>query len=576
MEAFLIRICPLLLRPKLLSVKNHWKQGTHGKQMRLRDGFLIAFGLLVMYGIYRGMLWMLAQAEADKTFVYLPPSLPLGLIFVYLMFMLFLSNGATAIASLYLSQDLDLILSSPIRSTKFVLGKMLDTLLSSSWITILFLIPALVSYGRYYHTGPSFYGMILLVLPPYFFIPSAFSILLVTIYSRFVAIGQTRVTRKLIGILGVLGLVCLGNILFRASTEFSFTSMDDVLRIVSILSLPNAIWLPSYWVSTSLSEILYPTKGTVLPYVLLLYAFSGALGCITFLVIRWAHFDAYSRACSHQQVRAIRISTEGRFLESLLSFLPRKRKALILKEYKSFSRDATQLFQLLLLSGICVLYFYNFRFIQGLQNGLPPERKVWWSIFSTLLNSYIESFLVAAVGTRFVFQSVSLEGSAFWLLQTSPLASREILRAKFWAWFAPITLILSVLFGVGVLAIGGSLTLVILKVFSTICVCYGVVGLGIGLGAYFANFQWEHPSQLAASFGSLVYMLAAVGLVSLSTGVLAALLVVRHYTFNEGLLNAGEYGIVVIGLLTLLFYLNFSVTRFCLELGEREIERRRE
>ena len=248
----------------------------------------------------------------------------------------------------------------------------------------------------------------------------------------------------------------------------------------------------------------------------------------------------------------------------------------MIKEFRCFSRDATQLFQLLLLSGICVLYFYNFRFIQGLQAGLPPERRVWWGIFSTLLNSYIESFLIAAVGTRFVFQSVSLEGSAFWILQTSPLSFREVLRAKFWGWFTPISCILSLLFGIGVLAIGGTWGLVVLKVFSTVCVCYGVVGLGIGLGAYFANFNWEHPSQLAASFGSLVYMLAAVALVSLSTGVLAALLVARHYTLTEGRFSPLEYKLVVVGLLGLLFYLNFAVTRFALDLGEKEIERRRE
>ncbi len=566
----------LLLRPKFLSVRNHWRQSARPATAKFRDGFLIAFGLAVMYGIYRGMFWMLGQAEADKAFVYLPPSLPLGLIFVYLMFMLFLSNGATAIASLYLSQDLDLMLSSPLRPIKFFVGKTLDVLLSSSWITIIFLIPALVSYGRYYGADYRFYSLIALVLPPYFFIPTAVLQIVVTVYGRFVPLGQTRWTRRLLTALVVFGIVLLGNTLFRSEAEFSMGTLDDVIRLVAILSIPNAIWLPSYWVSTSLSEMLLPTKGGVLPYLLLLYSVSGFLAILSFLVMYLWHFEAYSKTGSHQQrhvsVRVGSSTWAGFFLRPF----SRGFRALIVKEYKSFSRDATQLFQLLLLSGICVLYFYNFRFIQGLQTGLPPERKVWWSIFSTLLNSYIESFLIAAVGTRFVFQSLSLEGSSYWILQTSPLEVRQILWGKFIAWLLPITAVLCVLFGAGVLAIGGGWGLVAMKIFSTTCVCYGVVGLGIGLGAYFANFQWEHPSQLAASFGSLVYMLAAVGLVSLSTGILAILLVVRHYTITEAMMSDGEYIVVVIGLMTLLFYLNFFVTRFCLELGERELERRRE
>ena len=571
MEAFV----PLLLRPKLLSVKNHWRRGVHSSGTRFRDGFLLAFASGVMYAIYRGMFWILRQAEADQAFVYLPPSLPLGLIFVYLMLMLFLSNGATAIASLFLSQDLDLVMSSPIRSGRFFVGKILDVLFSSSWITIIFLIPALVSYGRYYHTGANFYLLMAVVLPPYFLIPTAVSLLLVSIYGRFVPIGQTRMTRKVIGALFVAGILFLGHALFQSDTDMSF-ALDDVIRLVSVLSLPNSVWLPSYWVSTSLSEALLPTKGAIFPYIVLLYSTAGFFVCLAYIVLHYSHFEAYSRACSHQQRSATTVEGGFGILERVLLPLRRSFRALLLKEYRSFARDATQLFQLLLLSGICVLYFYNFRFIQGLQASLPPDRKVWWSIFSTLLNSYIESFLIAAVGTRFVFQSLSLEGGSFWILQTSPLSNRDILRAKFIAWLLPISVILSVLFGMGVIAIGGTYALVLLKVFSTICVCYGVVGLGVGLGAYFANFHWEHPSQLAASFGSLVYMLSAVGLVSLSTGILAALLVVRHFTVTEEFFTLGEYWGMVIGLLTLLFYLNYSVTRFCLNLGERELERRRE
>ena len=93
---------------------------------------------------------------------------------------------------------------------------------------------------------------------------------------------------------------------------------------------------------------------------------------------------------------------------------------------------------------------------------------------------------------------------------------------------------------------------------------YGIVGLGIGLGAYFAAFSWEHPSQLALSVGSLLYMLSSATLVLvniLPIGLLLKLLLSKDMTVGR---IALIFGVAVTTALV-----NLLVANMTMRLGER-------
>lgn len=568
---------PLLLRPKALALKNYWQRRAGDRTLVIRDAVVIAFGIGVMLGIYYGGLWVLDQMQAERALVYFHPSIPLGLILVYLFLMLVLSNAAAAVASLYLSNDLDLILSSPIKPSRFFWGKFLDILFSSSWITMIFILPAVYSFARYFHAPPSYYFVTLAVLLPYFVIPTALSMVFVTLYSRLVPASRTREVLFVLAVLGIAGTYAVVKLLFPSSGEaFSFKNLDDVLRLVSILSIPNTQWAPPYWASTCLSEMLSPTKASYVPHLILLYSVAAFSLALSFVVLRLMHFEAYSKALSNRKTATVDSRRSQERLKKYLSFCSPPTRAQIAKEWKMFARDVTQLFQLLLLSGICVLYFYNFRIIHGIQAELPEQTRKWWGIFIFMINTYIEAFLITAVGTRFVFQSVSLEGRSFWIMQSSPVSLKEFLRTKLVCWFFPVALVLGCVFAAGAHAVGAPAYLVVLKMVSSWIMCYGIVGLGIGLGAYYANFSWEHTTQLAASFGSLVYMLACVGLVSLDLGIIGLVLVFQHLYDTTAYFGLVEYVLGASSAAALLIYLNLGVTRWSLGFGERELVRRME
>ncbi len=569
-----IRLFPVLLRPKALAFKNYWQLPERDRTLLIRDAVILMFGAGVMYGIFSGGIWMLAKLQTERAMVYFHPSVPLGLMLIYLFLMLLLSNSATAIASLYLSHDLDLVLSSPIRQTKFFWGKFLDTLFSSTWVTMVFILPAIYSFARYYHAPPSYYFAVLLILLPYFVIPTALSMIWVTIYCRFVPATRTREVLFLLSICGAIGMYAIFQMLFPSGDGFSFRSMEDVLRLVAILGIPNTQWAPSYWASTCLAELLAPTKSSSLPHFILLYSVAIALTTLAYLMVRIFHFEAYSKALSHRrQVSFNSKVSQSRWRRWFPVSSPQIR-AQVTKDFKLFIRDPSQLFQLLLLSGISVLYFYNFRLIHGIQAELPEETRRWWGVFIFMVNTYIEAFLMTAVGTRFVFQAVSLEGRSFWVLQSSPLSLRRFLRTKFFTWLVPVSLILGAVFGIGAHAVGAPAYVVALKIVSSWIVCCGIIGLGIGLGAYYSNFAWEHSTQLAASFGSLVYMLVCVALVTLDMAIVGLILLFRYYYETDPNFGMGPF-IMGAGAAGLLFvYVNLWVSRWALGFGEAELVRR--
>jgi len=99
------------------------------------------------------------------------------------------------------------------------------------------------------------------------------------------------------------------------------------------------------------------------------------------------------------------------------------------------------------------------------------------------------------------------------------------------------------------------------------------VGLAIGLGAVFANFEWEHTSQLAASFGSLVFMLCSTALIALNV-VPAMILIFLRTLISFGYeFTALEWYSAVGSAAALLVYINFAAARTALTAGERALAR---
>lgn len=563
-------LIPLLLKPKLWSLANKWRHGAKSTTITIRNWIILAFGLSVMIGIYIGVgrgLWF-AQQRADLA--YIPAQMPLSLFLLCLFSMLIFSAAVSAFGALFLARDLDLVLSSPLRRGTFYWGKFCEVLFSASWMAVIFALPALLAFGRAYNAGFDFYFIAALVLIPFFAIPAASAVTAVTIFARIVPIARTRELLILATIAALGFLYLVGRLIIPDGQSLS--SLNDILRLVAIVSAPTREWIPSHWISVILGHFLEPSEQPVILFTAALYTTTIALLALGYLTVELLHFDAYTKSRSLTQFRT-RNSTasQARFLR-FFGWLTPPQRGLLTKEIKGFSRDITQTIQVLMLLGITSIYLYNFSLVRSLDT-LPPDARTWWRAFLLIMNLAMGDFLVTAACTRFVFPSVSLEGPSLWILQTSPLTFGEVLRVKFWCWLVPIAFVGTLVFSAGAYALKTDTVVIVMNVIGSLAICYGIVGLAIGLGAIFANFDWEHASQLAASFGSLVFMLVSSVLIGIN--VLPSIMLSFH---REALLAQpnGElrWCILAILYIAFVFVLNVSVARYAMLAGERALQKR--
>lgn len=562
---------PVVILPKVFALRNRWRQNATSFSQLIRDLVILIFCIAVAVSIYQGTLAALAKIRTDLSFAYLPATLPLGLVLLFLFMMLLFSNAIAALGAFYLGRDLDLILASPLSVPRFFFGKFLEILAGSSWMAVIFGLPAIAGFARAYNASWEYAALVLVTLLPYFIIPTALSIVLVTLFTIVIPANRTREILFFIFALVLLGMYLVGKLLFPSTV--SFQNANDLLRVVAILTMPNTTWMPSYWAATTLGEALEQSGRSIWPYLTMLYAASASLTALAYFLVRTLHFRAYSRA--KDTGRGLRLSSRRShaFLVRMTPFLDPQFRAIMMKEFKIFARDMTQAVQLLLLLGLCMIYLYNFKILQSI-GGLPEATRLWWQGFLVISNLAMGAFVVTAVCTRFVFPSLSLEGQSFWILQTSPLSVKHLLRAKFWCWLIPVGTISSIIFASGALAINAGPHVIIINALSSWIICYGIVGLAVGMGAFFANFDWEHASQLAASFGSLVFMLFSTLLILLNlfpSGLLIFLRTLKSagYLFSD----RNWYVAVTCGAL-LLMYLNYVAARWALNLGEGALRSR--
>src|SRR3954468_3886628 len=148
---------------------------------------LAALGLgfwLAVFGITYRVLHYFRTVEDIGVIL---ASKALGLALMAFASILLLSNLITALSSLFLAKDLDLLAASPVHSFRFYAAKLAETVVHSSWMVALLCVPVLAAYGLVYDGGPLYPVVVLGALLPFFLIPgivgTAITLLLVNVVS---------------------------------------------------------------------------------------------------------------------------------------------------------------------------------------------------------------------------------------------------------------------------------------------------------------------------------------------------------------------------------------------------------
>ena len=488
-----------LLRPKVIGKVNRARKD-EGRWLKT-----VVMGLAASFfwGLIFVIIWrMLLYFRNTQGIGDLLAGKLLGLILLTFMGILLLSNVITSLSTFFLSQDLELLMACPVDRVKLYWARLAETILDSSWMVALLLVPLLISYGFTYRAGPLFYLLCIGVMVPFLVLPAvvgtAFTLLLVNVFPA----RRTRDLLALMGLFSAVGVVLLFRFL-RPERLVRPEEFRDLVDFIAVLRTPSSVWLPNEWAADSLMSYL---NGFFDPLPLLLLLSTAA----AFVVMgSWLHQRFFPAGYSRAQEGAARRENRmrSRWPERLVPGGSVSTRELVAKDIRVFFRDSTQWSQLFLLVVLIVVYVFNIKVLP-----LYTGEQVSFFLINVVsfLNLGLAGFVVAAIAARFVFPAMSLEGRMMWILRSAPLDIRKLFWSKYWVGTIPLLVVALPLIIITNLILGVSPFIFILSTGTMVMATFALTALALGFGALYPNYESDNAAEIPTSFGGLLFMMTAV------------------------------------------------------------------
>jgi len=411
--------------------------------------------------------------------------------------MLVFSCMVSAVSTLFLSQDNEIIFAAPVNTADLFYMRYMTTSIYTSWMMVVFSIPIFASYGTVFQAGPLYWPLMLGSIFATAAIATAFGMGITVIL---VNLFPARRTKDIILYLSL----CFGvfiYLIFRLMRPEDLVNPDKYGQFVDYLSslaTPAAPYIPAAWAANLLSYYLLEREIDLLV---------AALLCITPLALfflgemamqRW-FFSGFSK--SQESFGGYR-----RFF----SRSPYKRSSLLWvfrKEAKLFLRDSAEWSQLFMIAALVVVYLYNFKV-------LPVERSLFEEEYVTNLISFLNigltGFVVASLAARFVYPSVGAEGGSFYIIMSSPLSTGRYLFHKYLFYLIPFTALALVLLMVSnrLLNIEGPMWWI--SLITGLLITWTVLAMALGFGSIYADFKAENRAAALGGIGAILFLFTAI------------------------------------------------------------------
>lgn len=459
--------------------------------------------------------------------------------FFIFLFLLLISNSITALSTFFKSREVEFLMSLPVEPSDIFSIELISTTFYSSWATLIGAIPITLAYILVFSRS---FLSILFLIPFFLFliIPSFTGVLLLLLLKRF----NPQLTVKQLGItLGILVIILIG--LYIKTNPYSFNfpdfkSLEAVNKFVDGFRLTNP-YFPNEWFFNSLQGLINRQFWIFSKYSLLLLLGSVLLTIsLYFAVISWYRS---LWLLSETGKRKTKIKA------SLLLKQPTQCYNIISKDTKIFFRNPQQWVQFLIIISLLVFYVISLR-----RTPLFVHDPFWLTIIA-LVNTGFVGYISATLSLRFVFPSISLEGSKWWILRSSPLSPNLILTSKI-VLFALFNSIVSIfVVGLSNMRLTGDPIITFISIIIAICFSITTVILSASLGTIFADFNEQNPAKIASSAGGLISAIASLMYIAISLFIFFHPLSLYIQSFLQG----KQIDVLYILSLPMLTFLIFTV-----------------
>jgi len=554
-----------LLRPRWLAARNRARRLSRAGRVQaaVLGALALAFSGAVFLFFRRALLYFLSVPDLGPVLTYKL----LGMVFLTFFSILLFSNIITSLSTFFLARDLDRLAAAPLPQSRFFYSRFIETMLDSSWMVILFAVPAFLAYGVVHHTGALFYVMVALTLPPFLVIPAALGI---TLTAVLVNVFPARRTKDILLLLSIVAVAVL-YLFFRMLQPERLVNPEAFANFMDFLGAmraPSSPWLPSTWAAETLFPFLGLREGSPAFYYLLLLSTAAVTAMGSEWALRRLFLPGWTKAQEGRQARLTRQPAwEWLLRRATAPFAPQTR-LLVVKDVKAFFRDTSQWSQLILLLALVVVYVYNFSVLP--LHGSPLVTFYFKNAIA-FLNLALAAFVIAAVAVRFIFPSISLEGQAFWVLRTAPLSLRRVWWAKFWVGLVPLLFLGEVL----VVATNSYLQVMPFMTWlssgTLLAMTFSIVSLGLAVGVAYPNFDADNAARIAAGAGGLVYMILCMSFIGLVVGLEAWPVYVLFSSHLRGTPIAAGRWAGIVASLGAVFFLNLLVFALSTRYGLRRL-----
>jgi ABC-2 type transport system permease protein len=376
---------------------------------------------------------------------------------------------------------------------------------------LFFSLPIFIAYGSVVGGGLAFYIWVVLIVPLFLIIPAALGVLIthLLVYSL-----PARRIRDVLFFIGLFAFIVI-YFLFRFSQPERLVqpeSFGNFVQFLTAMETPASPFLPSSWSADILAGTLFDRPVDQGFFYALLASYALFLPLAASWVSGAVYLSGWSKAQESRQGRR-----NSNWLDGLLRWatspFPNVLQAIILKDVKTFLRDTTQWSQLFLLVALVVVYLYNFKVLPLDRSPMPTATL---KTVVSFVNLALSGFVLSAVAIRFAFPAVSLEGKAFWILQTSPISLRSLLWSKFWLNFVPLLLLGELLVFLSNLLLRVPSWMMAISLVTVFMMTFGISAIGVGVGALYPKFNFDSAAEIPTSFGGAVCMILSIAFIGVA------------------------------------------------------------
>src|SRR3989339_211190 len=472
-----------------------------------------------------------------------------------------LGNIIVSYSTLYKSDEVNFLLTKPVKPSKIFFLKFLDNFFYSSSTLLMVLLSMLAGYVVYFKINVLGFLLLLLNFFPFIISAGSLGVIILLIIIRF---ANRFGMRKVFATLGVSYFLII-LIFFKINSPISLVTsimkrypyFDRDIYLGEFR--PSIVkWLPNNWLSQSAYRIIKNDISGLMGLTYLQIALSVLLFSIAlYLGHRW-YFKTWllnSKITSDQN--ANRKKSKPFFSFEKISILKSQTEAIIKRDLLLFLRESSQVIHSLVLLFLIVVFILSvsgMKFV-GLGN-FYLQTMIYLSVF--LFNL----FFISTLSLRFIFPLISLEGLAFWKLKSAPVKVNSFIKHKLIVLSSIILIISAGLSFFSNYKFGFLLTIFSLTV--TLFAAVAIISINFGMGGIFSNYKEKNAIRLSSSQGAtlsflsnIVYMLFLIVLLFKPVSQLFLSIMLKEY-FDLTVFLQALIPIAIISIIIIYIYLKIA------------------